>query len=178
MNKKIISSLVAGAIAIAPTLTSDAIAKTPQNTTKNTQRTTIVQGSNLVTSQIETSVFNQINKYRASRGLPALKLNSTISQQARIHSQNMARGKVSFSHDGFSTRVSNIRKVVSPYRGAAENVAYNQGYRDPDVQAVKGWLKSSGHHKNIVGGYDLTGIGVAKNAKGEYYFTQIFIRTR
>jgi uncharacterized protein YkwD len=28
------------------------------------------------------------------------------------------------------------------------------------------------------GNFDLTGIGVSKNAKGEYYLTQIFIKRR
>jgi uncharacterized protein YkwD len=30
----------------------------------------------------------------------------------------------------------------------------------------------------MVGAYDLTGIGIAKNAKGEYYYSQIFIKRR
>jgi uncharacterized protein YkwD len=50
------------------------------------------------------------------------------------------------------------------------------GYSKPDQQAVQGWLKSPGHYKNIVGDFDMSGIGVTKNAKGEYYLTQIFIK--
>ena len=58
------------------------------------------QHSSLVTSQakisnltvqttnLELSVFTQINQYRAKRGLKKLNLNGKISQQARIHSQN------------------------------------------------------------------------------------------
>jgi uncharacterized protein YkwD len=57
-------------------------------------------------------------------------------------------------------------------------VAYNQGYSKPDEQAVEGWIKSSGHRKNMEGDFDLTGIGITKNAKSEYYFTQIFIKSR
>lgn len=128
-------------------------------------------------SAIEKSAFDQINKYRASKGLPALTWNAAIAEQSRKHSQNMANGKVPFSHDGFQQRVAVIAKTVA-YRGAAENVAYNQGFTDPAAQAVQGWLKSTGHRTNIEGNYNLSGIGVAKNAKGEYYFTQIFIRSR
>lgn len=127
---------------------------------------------------LEQSVHTQINKYRQSQGLAPLTLNATISAQARAHSQAMAQGKVPFSHQGFEARVRVISQKV-PYRGAAENVAYNQGYRDPATQAVQGWLKSPGHLKNIQGRqFNLTGIGVAKNAKGEYYLTQIFIQRR
>jgi uncharacterized protein YkwD len=126
-------------------------------------------------SAMEQAINTQINQYRSSRGLPALKLDPTVSEQARIHSQNMASGRVKFSHDGFDQRARAIGRTIA-FRGVAENVAYNQGYATPDRQAVQGWIKSAGHHKNIVGQYTLTGIGVARNSKGEFYFTQIFVR--
>lgn len=128
-------------------------------------------------ASIEKAVHTQVNQYRASQGLPALTLDSRISEQARLHSQNMASGAVPFGHDGFQQRIQAIAKVI-PYSAAAENVAYNQGYSDPATQAVQGWLKSPGHLANIKGNYGLTGIGVAKKANGAYYFTQIFIRKR
>ena len=87
----------------------------------------------------------------------------------------MASGKVAFGHDGFSARV---KATGIAYSGAAENVAYNQGSKDPATTAVQGWLKSSGHLTNIKGNYNLTGIGVASNSKGQIYFTQIFLRSR
>ena len=126
---------------------------------------------------LEQSVYNQVNQHRATLGLPPLTLDARISEQARIHSQNMASGKVSFSHQGFNQRVQAIAQTI-PYNAAAENIAYNQGYGNPDTQAVQGWLKSPGHRTNIQGQYNLTGIGIARNAKGEYYFTQIFIQRR
>ncbi|WP_009631928.1 CAP domain-containing protein [Synechocystis sp. PCC 7509] len=128
-------------------------------------------------SAMEKSIHQQINQYRQSRKLPPLTLDARISAQAKIHSQNMASGKVPFSHDGFDARVSVIRRQIS-YRAAAENVAFNQGYPNPAEQAVDGWIKSDGHRVNIVGQYNLTGIGVVKNAKNEYYFTQLFINRR
>ncbi len=100
-----------------------------------------------------------------------------ICEQSRLHSQAMASGQVPFSHNGFEARVKAIGESI-PYRSAAENVAYNQGYSNPDQQAVEGWIKSPGHRKNMEGQFDVTGIGITKNAKGEYYFTQIFIKRR
>lgn len=126
---------------------------------------------------LEQAVHTQINQYRKSRGLPPLTLDPRISRQAIAHSQAMASGKVPFSHNGFQQRVQAIARLI-PYSGAAENVAYNMGYQDPVKQAVQGWIKSAGHRKNIEGKYDLTGIGIAQNAKGEFYFTQIFIKSR
>lgn len=126
---------------------------------------------------LEQSIHEQINQYRQSRNLPPLTLDPRISEQALSHSQAMASGQVPFSHQGFEQRVRAIGRVI-PYSQSAENVAYNQGYRDPDRQAVQGWIKSTGHRTNIEGQYNLTGIGIALNESGEYYFTQIFIRRR
>jgi len=136
----------------------------------------VAQNSASSTTALENSVFQQINQYRKTKGLSQLSSNATITQQARRHSQDMANSRV-LSHDGFNTRVSTIGKSIS-YSSAAENVAYNMGYTTPDMQAVQGWLKSPGHRQNIEGDYNLTGIGVVKNAQGEYYFTQIFIKRR
>ena len=156
--------------------TLDSILKLFPQLLKTSTSTTPTSSNQSTTTfaTIEQAIHTQVNQYRASRGLPALALDSRISQQARTHSQNMASGTVPFSHQGFAQRVEAIGTVI-PYSGAAENVAYNQGYTDPATQAVQGWLKSTGHRQNIEGNYNLTGIGVAKNAKGEYYFTQIFI---
>ncbi|MGB7709404.1 MAG: CAP domain-containing protein [Microcoleus sp.] len=134
--------------------------------------------TNLASSAItdlEKAVNLQINQYRASKKLPPLSIDPRISQQARIHSENMASGKVKFSHDGFDGRV---KAITIPYQSVAENVAYNMGYSDPVRNAVDGWIKSDGHRKNMEGQFNLTGIGIAKNAKGEYYFTQLFVRSR
>jgi len=148
------------------------------NPTPNTQTTPIVQTQNNPSlDAIAQDIHQQINQYRQSQNLPPLKLNPTITQQAQQHSQEMATGQVPFSHQGFEQRAEKISQAVQ-YRSVAENVAYNQGYSDPAENAVSGWLKSPGHYKNIVGDFDLTGIGVAQNEAGEYYFTQIFLKQR
>lgn len=123
---------------------------------------------------LERSVLQKINQFRQQKGLSSLSLNAAITRQARQHSKDMASCRI-LSHDGFEGRVRTISLKVS-YRAAAENVAYNQGFRDPVGQAVNGWLKSSGHFQNIVGNYNMTGIGIAQNAQGSLYFTQIFIK--
>ncbi|AFZ36488.1 SCP-like extracellular [Stanieria cyanosphaera PCC 7437] len=128
-------------------------------------------------SELEQSVHQQINQYRQSINLPPLQLNSLISEQARMHSQDMAEGKVPLSHEGFEQRAKAIENSID-YSRVAENVAYNQGYSDPVTQAVQGWIDSPGHRQNIEGNYNLTGIGVVKNDRGEYYFTQIFVLQR
>jgi uncharacterized protein YkwD len=130
------------------------------------------------TSQVaalEQAVHTQINQHRRSKGLSPLTFDARIAQQSRTHSQAMASGKVPFSHNGFQQRV---QAISIPFRAVAENVAYNLGHSDPAKVAVQNWLKSSGHRQNIEGNFNLTGVGVARNAKGEVYFTQIFLRQR
>lgn len=131
--------------------------------------------NNFKTSELEKSIFTQINRYRTSKGLSKLTLDSQISKKARIHSQNMANGKVPFSHNGFERRV---KSIPIRFQGAAENVAFNQGYSDPAAEAVSGWIKSPGHLTNLKGNFNLTGVGVAANKEGEVYLTQIFLRSR
>lgn len=119
-------------------------------------------------------VHRGVNQYRQSLNLPPLRLNAQISQQAQNHSQNMAQQEVKFSHRGFDSRLEAIKDRID-YRSAAENVASNQGYDNPAARAVKGWIESDRHRQNMIGDYNLTGIGVAQNQQGKYYFTQIFI---
>lgn len=155
----------------------------PAGTTEFTQRFTCTNESPTPsptrdnTSQWEQSVHRQVNQYRQRRGLPPLQLDSFMSEQARQHSENMAAGRVPFSHDGVDQRYRMISQRIA-YSSVAENVAFNFGHSDPMEQAVQGWINSPGHHTNMTGNYELTGIGVARNSKGEYYFTQLFLRRR
>jgi uncharacterized protein YkwD len=143
-----------------------------QSSPQNPMNTNIASSS---ITDLEKAVNQQINQYRVSKKLPPLTMDPRITQQARIHSENMASGKVKFSHDGFEGRA---KAIAIPYQSVAENVAYNFGFNDPVRNAVDGWIKSDGHRKNMEGQFNFTGIGIAKNAKGEYYFTQLFVRSR
>lgn len=143
----------------------------------NTPPVTISSNSNPDLNQIEQEVYQQVNQYRQSQNLPPLQPNATITKQARLHSEAMAEGSVSFSHQGFDNRVKAIAQTIS-YRSAAENLASNQGYSNPAEAAVQGWIESEGHRRNMIGNYNVTGVGVAQNEAGEYYFTQIFIQSR
>ncbi|MEG4031403.1 MULTISPECIES: CAP domain-containing protein [unclassified Microcoleus] len=168
MSKGLIS-ICLGLLTILPKcdtfLPTRSLPQTPMNTNV---------ASSAITD-LEKAVNQQINQYRASKKLPPLSIDPRITQIARIHSENMAKGKVSFSHDGFEGRA---KAITIPYQSVAENLAYNFGYNDPVRNAVEGWIKSDGHRKNMEGQFNVTGIGVAKNAKGEYYFTQLFVRSR
>ncbi|MBE9030534.1 CAP domain-containing protein [filamentous cyanobacterium LEGE 11480] len=124
---------------------------------------------------LERRAHAQINRYRTAQNLPPLQWSEAIATQARKHSEAMAQGRTPFSHQGFSSRV---RATRLNFRSAAENVGYNQGYRNPVDVAVKGWLRSPGHKRNIEGDFNVAGIGVSRNSQGEVYFTQVFLKSR
>ena len=121
------------------------------------------------------AVHSRINDYRESQGLDELDLDEDLSRIAGEHSRRMANGDVQLGHAGFGDRARAVRRETA-YSSLAENVGYNLGYADPAENAVEGWLRSPEHLANVMGDYELTGIGVAANARGEYYFTQIFVK--
>lgn len=115
-----------------------------------------------------------VNQYRASRGLKPLRMNDRMSKEATIHSRDMATHKIPFGHQYFSGRIKRLYHQIPLCRGGAENVAYN--YKDLQY-LVQEWTKSPGHKKNIIGNYNLTGIGIARDRQGKMYYTQMFIRS-
>ena len=113
------------------------------------------------------------NRFRAATNeghpgnLPALKWNQALHDIALEHSINMAEGRVPFGHGGFDERA---RKVPFFYRSFSENVAYNMGCADPLEAAVRGWINSPGHRKNMLATNTVCAIAVyCKN--GYYWFT-------
>lgn len=126
---------------------------------------------------LEQEINRRVNQYRLSKNLPPLQLSGEISYVARQHSQDMADKQATFSHDGFDQRAKTVGQTI-PYRAFAENLAYLKGYPDLASVAVQGWIDSPGHRKNMEGNFNLTGVGIAKNADGEYYFTQLFLLKR
>jgi uncharacterized protein YkwD len=123
---------------------------------------------------LERSIYTLVNRYRAQQGLRLLVLDPEISRVARRHSAAMAAHARGVGHEGFDDRVLILRRALSTRR-TAENVALNRGYRDPAAEALRGWIASIGHRRNMEGPYEATGIGVARNDDGELYFTQLFV---
>jgi uncharacterized protein YkwD len=124
-------------------------------------------------ADISREILFFVNEFRRSKGLPALQANSYISSVALGHSRDMLTGKSPFGHDGFRQRIDQISSRLGKLHVAAENVA--SGPMDAR-EVVDGWLHSPGHRRNIMGDFQLTGIGVAEAANGMIYFTQIFVK--
>ena len=116
-------------------------------------------------------VFSYTNKFRRSKGLPALIINEDLNAIAQTHSVNMAKGRVGFGHGGFNKRYAMAKQKISNFSSFAENVAYgvNSGKEVVDL-----WKSSSGHRQNMLGKFRYIGIGTAKDRQGQIYYTQVF----
>ena len=127
-------------------------------------------------NSLEQSVYEQINEHRESKGLPPLVLDGWLSQQAREHSEAMAKGDISFNREILDQLNQKIIKT-GPYQSAGTAIGMTLGYANPAQANVNNWLQDvyGDNSTTIDSEYELTGVGVAMNIKGEYYFTQIFL---
>ena len=115
---------------------------------------------------------------RGPGGLPPLPHPAGTAAAARRHSEDMAAGRVPAGHERFESRKRDITNMI-PWSSMAENVGINDYPPSETVRAaVSGWLGSRGHRENIEGRYDLTGVGIARDVRGRYYYTQIFVRRK
>lgn len=134
-----------------------------------------------VAVDIEEQVFQAINRIRAENHLLPLSAAKDLSAVARLHSQDMATRDY-FSHvspEGDNVRKRITRNGITNWNRLAENIAMNYGYGNPAIVAVKGWLESPSHRHNILDeNLTETGIGVAMDAKGRIYLTQLFARRK
>ena len=113
-----------------------------------------------------------INAERAKNGVAALSTNANASKAAQVRATEIVK---QFSHtrpNGESCFTA-LKEFNVSYSTAGENIAYGQ----PDAQSVvTGWMNSPGHRANILNAnFTGSGVGVYKDSKGVYYWSQEFI---
>ncbi|MEO7924482.1 MAG: CAP domain-containing protein [Chitinophagaceae bacterium] len=122
-------------------------------------------------ADLDKDVLTWTNQFRRSNGMKELIMREDLNEIARKHSEDMAKGKTDFGHDGFEKRYSKVRKIFKSCT-AAENVAYGA---TTGKDAVTQWKNSSPHRHNLLGDYRYIGIGTARDREGRIYYTQIFV---
>jgi uncharacterized protein YkwD len=125
---------------------------------------------------VEQRIFVAINQIRQENKLPPLKWNTKIADVARSHSMRMATKRF-FSHEDpkYGGPDNRLSTAGIAWRRCGENIFEEYGERDPVQSAVRGWMQSSGHRKNILTReFTHTGIGVAIGRNGGYTITQMF----
>jgi len=125
-----------------------------------------VNNANLVND-----VLNLTNRFRKSKGLPVLVMKQQLNVLAQKHSVDMAKGRVGFGHAGFGKREAKALKEIKGLHSFAENVAFGATFAN---EVVTMWKNSPGHRRNMLGPYKYIGIGIAKDSKGQIYYTEVF----
>ena len=127
--------------------------------------------SSIDQAAFERKVAELTNKERVANGLAPLTFDSSLSNVARIKSNDMFKNNY-FSHTSptYGSPFDMMRQYGITYYSAAENIA--MGQRTPE-QVVQGWMNSPGHKANILNGR-LTHIGVGLS-DDDFYWTQMFI---
>ena len=136
----------------------------------------ILPGYGQHAQSVEERIFQAINQVRQENELPALKWSARIAEVARSHSTRMATKRF-FSHEDpqFGGPGNRLSSAGIAWRLCGENIFEEYGEADPVRAAVRSWMQSSGHRKNILTrGFTHTGIGVAKGRSGSYTITQMF----
>lgn len=125
--------------------------------------------------QLEQQVVDLVNAQRGKNGLPALTHNWELSRVARYKSQDMI-DKNYFSHTSptYGSPFDMMKSFGISYTAAGENIA--KGQNSPQ-SVMNAWMNSSGHRANILNkSYNQIGVGVAKDSRGNLYWTQMFIK--
>lgn len=119
----------------------------------------------------EELMIELMNESRVAEGLPPFKYDKGLTEQARMHSQDMVDHQY-FSHTGSDGSSPEMRMKAAGYvqeHFYAENLAYGQY---SSIYAHEGLMNSLGHRENILN-KDLTnaGVGVAFDKENRPYFT-------
>ena len=125
-------------------------------------------------SPAEQKILDLTNEARKQNELAPLKPSAILCKVAQANSENMAKqGKMEHNLDG-KTPLQRLRAAGYAYSRAYENIA--AGDADVSLEALmKAWLASKGHRENILNAVCTEiGLGIAKDKKGQVYYTQLF----
>ena len=147
-----------------------------QNNNINTDKDNNTSNDNVTGefAAFQKEVVRLVNVERQKQGLGKLSLNAKLSNVATLKSQDMIN-KNYFDHTSptYGSPFDMMKQFNISYKTAGENIA--KGQKTP-AEVVKAWMNSQGHRENILNkNYTEIGIGVAKDAKGTLYWTQMFI---
>ena len=113
------------------------------------------------------------NAYRAKNGLAPLYLDSTLTNVATVRSkEGVSQGYISHKR----ANGGNVTAIAAEWDVDYSIMGENLGrFQTTTKQVVDMWIDSPSHRANLLGDrYDRLGVGIAQDANGNYYWTQIF----
>lgn len=131
--------------------------------------------------RLAAEVHAAVNEYRRGMGKAGFERNAGLDRLAQQHSEYLRAHRGSFSlvgrnisHFGFENRVVVAKRALG-MESVSENLLAGKrpgGYSGRDV--VEAWNRSAGHHQNLWGDWECTGVGVAVDADGMIFVTQLY----
>lgn len=119
----------------------------------------------------ESQAVETTNKQRTRRDLRSLRTNACLTRFADRQAVRMADQRRIFHQD-----LSPVLRRCGLGR-VGENVAV--GYPSGKSVVKDGWMRSSGHRRNILTrGFRIVAVGAAQDAGGRWYTAQVFGRRR
>lgn len=115
-----------------------------------------------------------MNQDREKNGLPRLPIDPELSRIARIKSEDMRDHKY-FAHTSptYGSASAMLKAFGYAFNSVGENIAHHATVE----KSQAAFMSSTGHRRNILGSqWSKVGIGVAYDANGFVYVTQLFVR--
>jgi uncharacterized protein YkwD len=121
-------------------------------------------------------ILRLTNDHRKAHKMPELLRNDKLAESAQQHAEEMSgvapSGKFAhFSHEGAMER---FERTGLACINCAENLARVHGHDDIPAAVVNGWIESPGHRRNLVGPFNVCGIGVSTNGEGVTFVSQLY----
>jgi uncharacterized protein YkwD len=124
-------------------------------------------------SKEEQAILDLTNAARAKEKLPPLKANPLLMEAARAHAANMAK-QMKVEHV-LDDKKSGQRIADAGYKAATSSENIGQSPRLMVKDVFDQWMESKAHRGHILGGkFEETGIGLARDSEGAYYYCQVF----
>ncbi len=160
---------------LTPTAAAPATAPTPPTTPTKAPVPAVEPEATSSNDVFRAEILRLVNLERAEHNLAPLILDDNLSAAAAIRAKEATE---LFSHtrpDGSST-FTVLAEFGITYRRAGENIAIGQL---TPAQVVQAWMDSEGHRNNILGDFELMGIGYTPS-NSDYYlgyaWAQLFIK--
>lgn len=127
----------------------------------------------------EKTLLDLLNKERTNKDLPALRPHPLLFKAARAHAQNMAKQR-KMEHDLDGKKPwERVEAAGYNWGKVSENIAMAEDGEPPLSAIVKEWMESKTHRENLLDSkVTETGLGIARNDKGELYYAQVLARPR
>mmetsp|Transcript_32429 Transcript_32429/g.75350 ORF Transcript_32429/g.75350 Transcript_32429/m.75350 type:complete len:247 (-) Transcript_32429:136-876(-) len=123
---------------------------------------------------LDTEILVLTNAFRAEHALPPLTRHEGLTKVAMRHAASVADGAAPFSHAGARER---FQACGARCINVAENLARSDGFDHKEVPkaAMAGWTDSPGHRRNLLGPFDVCGVGWAASDNGTTFVTQLLV---